>query len=342
MSNKKNRATRKKAGANLKEERKPQGDKKPKVDPTRVRATLQHVNNALSFAMQNTQSLRDETASNIKQVWDNQSELKNGMAAAEYNLRAHQKALNAMAIELDHFAHVFNLLVDQLNDEVLKKEAAKCGIGGQLIMANVKLPPEKEGEEPKTVRRIDWPFYHKQVDKDLEILAKLEEKAERERKEHAQQLVKAIDNLREQMPQEALEKLAERIEAGEKILKDDAGKEFELDEAARTAVASRLRAGPIIKEKPPENEEPLPPELEKRIEEMTAAAVDAGNDPEVVQEEARRLLRQSRRVAQELGKMQRGEPYDEAVIAEAQQMIEEDQAKEDGDIPEGATVFGGG
>jgi len=342
MSNKRTKAARKKqAGAKKQEPKKPQGDQKPKVDPARTNAKLQHVNNALGFAMNKIQELRQETATNVKQVWDNQEELKNGMGAAEYNLRAHQKALNSIAIELDHIASVFNELVDKLNDSVLKEEAPKCGIGGRLIMANVQIPPEKEGEAPKVVRRIDWPYYHKEVDKDLKILAELEAKAAEERQQKTAAIVKAVDGLRKTCSEPALKDLADRIEKGEQILKDDNLQEFELDEATRAAVASRLRAGCIEEE---EEEQPLPPELEEKIEAMAAKAVEAGNDPGVVQEEARRLLRQSKRVAEELGKMQRGEPYDEGVIAEAQAMIEADQAeaKEDGDIPEGATVFGGG
>lgn len=350
MSNKRTKAARKKqAGAKKQQEpKKPQGDQKPKVDPHRTNAKLIHVNNALNISLQNIQSLREETSSNVKQIWDNQEELKNGMGAAEYNLRAHQKVLNAIAIELDHLAGTYNDLVQLLNDTVLKEEVQKCGIGGELIMANIQLPPEKEGEEPKTVRRIDWPYYHKQVDKDLEILAELEAKAAEERRVRTAAIIKAVDKLRDQCTEESLKDLADRIEKGEQILKDENGVEFELEEATRAAVASRLRAGPLEKR---EKEEPLPPELEAQIEKMAEKAVEAGNDQGVVQEEARRLLRQSKRVAEELGKMQRGEPYDEEVIAEAQRMIEADEAenpaepveaKEDDDIPEGATVFGGG
>lgn len=349
MSNKRNKAARKKVAGEKrqeqkKEQRKPQGDQPPKIDPKRVKATLQHVNNALNIALQNTQGLREETASNIKQVWENQGELRDGLSASEYNLRAHQKVLNAIAIEMDNITSLLGTICGDLNSLVGKSGDEEVSMYKsvsmvELQMADVQIPPAEEGEEPMVVRRIDWPYYHQQVDKDLAILTKLEQEAAEERKKRTAAVITAIDKLREQCTEPSLKDLADRIEKGEKILKDDDLKEFELDESARKAVASRLRAGPIDPKEEPEEE--LSEEMEAELDKMVEAAGDSGNDPELVREEAKRLLLQSKKVANELGKMKRGEPYDKEIIAEAQQMIDEDEAKEDGDIPEGATVFGG-
>ena len=76
---------------------------------------------------------------------------------------------------------------------------------------------------------------------------------------------------------------------------------------------------------------------EAKIKEIAEQAVEAGNDPEEVKAEPDKLLEQTKIVAEEVGKMQRGEEYDKEVIDEAQRMINEDEKNH----PEGATIFGG-
>lgn len=56
-----------------------------------------------------------------------------------------------------------------------------------------------------------------------------------------------------------------------------------------------------------------------------------------MQDAAQDLLDQTQKVAEEVGKMQRGEPYDKTVIEQAQAVID----SAEGNYPEGASIFGG-
>lgn len=129
-----------------------------------------HVNNAANFVLQQQGNLEKQVRENIKQVWDNQEEIKGGMDAAEFNLRAHQKVLNALAME-------FEALVTHLNDEIFKTEHEMH----VLELADVTLPSDA-GEESQVVRRLDWPYYHEQVEDDLKIIKKIEEQKDSEKK----------------------------------------------------------------------------------------------------------------------------------------------------------------
>lgn len=121
-----------------------------------------HVNNAVNFMLQQYGNLEKRVQESVTQVWGNQSELKGGMDSAEFNLRTHQKVLNALAIE-------FERLVTHLNDEVFKTEHEMV----VLELADVTLPPVGD-EVAHVVRRLDWPYYHEQVERDLRILAERE------------------------------------------------------------------------------------------------------------------------------------------------------------------------
>jgi hypothetical protein len=84
-------------------------------------------------------------------------------------------------------------------------------------------------------------------------------------------------------------------------------------------------------------------QIQEQVEEVKKKAIEAGNDPEEVAAAAETLLRETKAVADETGKMMRGESYDEEVIAEAQKKIEEDEKENpSSDFPAGATIFGGG
>ena len=108
-------------------------------------------------------NLERRVAENVQQLWDNQSEISKGMDAAEFNLRAHQKVLNSLAIE-------FERLVTHLNDEVFKTEHELS----VLELAEVTIPCDT-GEAVRVVRRLDWPYYHTQVDKEMRVLKEAEE-----------------------------------------------------------------------------------------------------------------------------------------------------------------------
>jgi formyltetrahydrofolate hydrolase len=108
-------------------------------------------------------NMEKKVQENVTQLWNNQSELKGGMDAAEFNLRAHQKVLNSLAIE-------FERLVTHLNDEIFKTEHELL----VLELAEVTIPSDT-GEAVRVVRRLDWPYYHTQVDKEMRALKEAEE-----------------------------------------------------------------------------------------------------------------------------------------------------------------------
>ena len=167
MSNKKNDAERK-LKKKAKKARERRQAKPPQPDPNRTNAKLAHVNNAANFVLQQHGNLEKRVTDNVKQLWDNQSEISKGMDAAEFNLRAHQKVLNSLAIE-------FERLVAHLNDEVFKTEHEMT----VLSLADVTLPAI-DGEVARVVRRLDWPYYHEQVEKDLHALREAELKVAEE------------------------------------------------------------------------------------------------------------------------------------------------------------------
>lgn len=155
----------------------------PKKDPTKVRANLAQLSEVHRQALAGLNGLRQEVSDNLTQVHQNHEELLQGLNASEFNLRAHQKVLNAMAIELEHLTSMHNHLVDVLNETVLREEEKKCGIGAHLLMVDVPVAPQQGDELQQTVRRINWPSYHGEVESDLKRIAEIErERAEVEKK----------------------------------------------------------------------------------------------------------------------------------------------------------------
>lgn len=219
--------------------------------------------------MQELQSFRENVIKDLTILHQNHQELLQGLNASEFNLRAHQKVLNAMALEHEH-------ALEKLTGVMEPGQGAELCT---LNMATLDIP--QEDAPPKSVRRIDWPYYHKQVEKDLKILAEHEAavKAEREEEERLarkasaerqKKLVESCDRLREVSTEMSLKDLADRIEKGEQILKDEDLKEFELTDGERSMVVSRLREGPIeteAKEEAPEAEVPEEPPQDESQEE---------------------------------------------------------------------------
>lgn len=213
--------------------------------------------------MQNVGQLQQRLDKNVQDLWGNQSELKNGMDAAEFNLRAHQKVLNGLAIEVERLS---NLVSKQMQPDVEPEEMK------HLQMANVKVPTDEEGGT-ETVRRIDWPYYHKQVEHDLEILAEYERQRELERQARAAEVGAMVEQLRKDNDADALKDMAARIAKGEQLLEG-----FELTAEDAKLVCDQLNLGPIeAKKEAPEEE---PPEGD----EFPEGAVVFGGDDDGVQE----------------------------------------------------------
>lgn len=112
-------------------------------------------------------NLEQRTRNDIGQLWQNQEELRNGLSASEFNLRAHQKMLNAVAVDFLALRDAVAASGVELPDMVTR-------------MAEVELPPVEEGGEPEKVFRPNWPEYHKMIEEELRILAEAEAEAEAE------------------------------------------------------------------------------------------------------------------------------------------------------------------
>lgn len=141
--------------------------------------------------------MEKQVRENIKQVWDNQEEIKGGMDAAEFNLRAHQKVLNALAIELEQ-------LVFHLNEEVFKTEHEFA----VLDLVDVTLPADID-DEAQVVRRLNWPYYHEQVEQDMKIIAEVEAEKAGER-----QAAFGVEDKMKQMAEASAELVRAAEEAG--------------------------------------------------------------------------------------------------------------------------------
>jgi len=164
MSDKKTKQARK---GQPKRDRAPKGNQAPNPDAARQRVNRAQLDNAVQFLFNRIQELDTRVGNAMKQIWKNDEELKQGMDAAEFNLRAHQKVMNAMAMDLDSVLKTLNQLMSLLVNDAQPLNLVN------LRMADVTLPAE-DGQEPKVVRRVDWPCYHREVEKDLAILAEVE------------------------------------------------------------------------------------------------------------------------------------------------------------------------
>lgn len=245
------------------------------MDPKRVKVTLEQLGRLGTHLQKMINELRSATENSFTQQFQNIQSLAGGLGSAEFNLRAQQKVINAMALELLDVFQILNVLADDLNDVRYagQEDAPQITTVSPQYLQTVEL--EDEGGEKAT--RISWGFYHEEVEKDKAEMERLHKEAEEKAKAALEQA---------------------KAEADEKRIQED-------------------------------------------VEKVKQAAIDSGNDPEEVSAEAERLLRETKAVADETGKMMRGEPYDEEVIAEAQKKIAEAEEDDSDGFPEGASIFGG-
>ena len=157
--------------------RKAKGDVAPTVDLEKKRATVAQVTRVYQALQGQIQTMDETFRGAVKSLYANDEELKNGIAASEFNLRAHQKAINALALEFERIRELALVLIPESQTKEKLQEMI-------LEMANVTLPSE-DGQEQQVVRRVNWPYYHEQVDRDLKLLA--EEEAKKEPQKEAPQ-----------------------------------------------------------------------------------------------------------------------------------------------------------
>lgn len=137
----------------------------PKVDPTRVKANLAQLGDVHRQASEGLALFKKEAENSFAQSHGNHQELLQGLNASEFNLRAHQKVINAMAADMEYIASLLT---------TMRKTPADPVVLASLKMVDVPIGPEIEGQLRPTVRRIDWPSYHTEVDVDLKKLAEME------------------------------------------------------------------------------------------------------------------------------------------------------------------------
>lgn len=184
------------AKTKLAKRREPRGNQKPEVDLEKKRATLAQVSRVYSTLEGRISAFEKKATASVQQLFANDQELKGGMSSAEFNLRAHQKVLNAICLELERFRMMFQAILPPEQKDILSTPVVQ--------MSDVTLPPEEEGGEPVVVRRPNWPYYHEQVEKDLKILADMEAQAaaeaqaERERREQEEAAERAKQAEQEQ------------------------------------------------------------------------------------------------------------------------------------------------
>lgn len=184
MSNKRTEASRKAKRKKLAKVEKAKASAAPPKPPKPKPANLQHLENVRRHLTAQIAQLKQDVTKSFSQSHENHLEIKQGLDASEYNLRTHQKVLNALSIEVEKIAGMVNAVTSRLN--AMEREAPEGGEGKtyfkDLELDSLKMKDVKLSDE-NTVRRVDWPFYHQQVDKDLALLAELEEKRRLEREE---------------------------------------------------------------------------------------------------------------------------------------------------------------
>lgn len=132
--------------------------------------------------MREMQAFRENVIKDLAIIHQNHKELLEGLNASEFNLRAHQKVLNAMSLEHEQIVVLLETVGGDLNRLTDPEDSKYKTVSlSTLQMATVPLP--QEDGSTKEVRRINWPYYHQQVEKDLKLLAEHEEQVKKQEEE---------------------------------------------------------------------------------------------------------------------------------------------------------------
>jgi len=250
----------------------------PTKDPKKQRATIEQMSRLHAHLQQLINNLQKSVSNSFTQQFQNIQSLAGGLDSAEFNLRSQQKVINGLALDQLRMFQVLDSMASDFNKLAIEVRGEDTELYKDVLPVHVQYTDIKDEEGNIVDRRVDWPFYHEEVQKDKEEIQRL---------------------MKEQEEQAKAELEKAKAEADEK-------------------------------------------QIQEEVEKVKEAAIEAGNDPEEVAEEAEKLLRETKAVADETGKMMRGEPFDEEVIAEAQKKIAEDEAQnEASEFPKGASIFGG-
>jgi hypothetical protein len=182
MSGKKTKQARKQNGKVAK----PSGSRTPHKDPARQRVSLQQVDNAFTAMVQQQQMLEKKVSHAINTLHQNDLDLKGGLDSAEFNLRAQQKVVNAIAIDVEHIHEMTKKVL-----AVLAPDIAMPAIETKMI--DIELESAKEDKPAVVVRRVEWAYYHAEVDSDLKLLAEEEKKAQEEAAAEAEKQAAGVE-----------------------------------------------------------------------------------------------------------------------------------------------------
>ena len=213
---------------------------------------------------------------------------------------------------------------------MVQRRVLNDALGGVTRFKTVERRVEAGKEEMKKVQLIDWGWYSMQLDycydtddfmagtltPDEVIERKAKERQEEKERREAELHQKKLEVL-EKAIGDMLKKQAEELHP---LLEE--GKEEEFSEKVRS----------------------IYPALEGELFDTACGMIREKLQNAPTQEEmlkdAEKLKEKIRQVTEEASKRERGEPYDEALLAEADAMIAEGEKRNP--FPEGAAIFGGG
>ena len=145
----------------------------PSPDHERQKASVAQLNGLAEQFQGAMDNLTERATASITQLHQNDMELEAGISSSEFNLRAHQKAINDLALDMD----IILKIVAAINKKI-DPESEWPGVLSHVALADVPIPQE-DGSK-KTYRRVNWAQYHARVENDLKILKEAEKKAKEE------------------------------------------------------------------------------------------------------------------------------------------------------------------
>lgn len=144
------------------------------------------MDNAFTAMVQQQQMLEKKVSHAINTLHQNDLDLKGGLDSAEFNLRAQQKVVNAIAIDVEHIHEMTKKVL-----AVLAPDIAMPAIETKMI--DIELESAKEDKPAVVVRRVEWAYYHAEVDSDLKLLAEEEKKAQEEAAAEAEKQAAGVE-----------------------------------------------------------------------------------------------------------------------------------------------------
>jgi hypothetical protein len=181
-----------------------------KADLSKQKVNMEQLQRLHIFMQQQIDGFKKEVTESLTQTHQNHQELKGGLDSAEFNLRAHQKVLNALSLDLKRLFKVVDAMATDINQLKVEMQGENAEQYKSITMDSTVMAQHGEGEN--VTYRIDWPFYHKQVDTDLKEIARIEEETRKAHEAKMEEMRKAQEE--EKRQKEIEEMKAKAVEAG--------------------------------------------------------------------------------------------------------------------------------